>query len=110
MQFIFFISLALSGLSIAWHVFLEDHPSLKMTFKQRSKWFVCGVCQIFWGSLLFSIMVSPFRLEWRGVFTWLGPYLNWFSTWQAMAMTAYLMRYLFLLILESVKEKLRKTV
>lgn len=110
MESLFFTALALSGMSVAWHVWLGDHPSTRTALKQRSTFFVCGVCQVFWGSLLISIALSPFELPWRESLKNIHPWLNGLVTWQAIAMTAYLMRYLFLFILESVKEKLQKNV
>lgn len=110
METIVYTALALSGLSIAWNTFLGDHPHIKASLMKRSSFFVCGVCQLFWASLLVSFVAAPVDIAWTKVSSGFSQLLNWIVTWQSIAMVGYLLRYSFLLILESVKEKIKKNV
>ena len=108
MESVLLLALAVSGVSVAWNTYLSDRPDLKTSLKNRSKFFVCGVCQVFWVSFLLSLIAAPIALQWNHLSTAMADVMNWLITWQAVAMLGFLLRYLFLLVLESLKEKLRK--
>jgi hypothetical protein len=106
---ILFFALVTSGISLSWHVFLEDHPPIKTRLKSLSKVFVCGICQTFWLTLLFTIFGNPsFSITWRFLPELLEPALTFIAFWQATAFTGYAFRYGGLLILESAKARYKQ--
>lgn len=90
-----FVAITISSLSFGFAIFLNDHPKIKLWFERISKFFVCGVCQVFWFSLSVFFLDTP---QISSI-----PIVNFIIVWQITAFFGYLFRYISLLILEGTK-------
>ena len=97
---IFFTAFTISSLSIGFATFLSDHPAIKKRLKSISKFFVCGICQMFWFSLFVCLLDMPVISK--------NPQINFVIVWQTTAFFGYVFRYGFLVILESLKWLIKK--
>lgn len=100
---LFILSLAVSGLSLSWHFFLEDHPKLKSVLKRITKISTCGICQITWMSLIAAILSRhqlPTVLK-------LEPLFLILLYWQVLVLLGFVIQYGTLFIIESAKYRYR---
>lgn len=108
----FFLICTLSAATITWYVFLNDRPTLKAHLRQKNKLFVCGICQVFWLSLLLTAMINPlegFSVPLRFVsLSTIEALMLFVFSWSVIMVSAWILRYGTLLLIERLKYQIKR--
>lgn len=103
---ILFTTTAVAGGAVLWRNWLEHHENWKNYLKKKlgvfNKALLCGSCFTYWLALFALLINNPFEQNIKSDF------LFFFASWMSIAYIAVLMRFSYILIQESVSEKVHR--
>ncbi len=104
-----FVSTSVAGLAVIWRNWLEDHQNTKEYIKTKlgayNKVLLCGSCFTYWIALIALIFINPFT-EMRNIID--NRIIFFFASWMSLAYISVFLRFLYVLIQETVSEKVHK--
>lgn len=107
---IFFITTSIAGFAVIWRNWLEDHQEKKEYIKTKlgsyNKVLLCGSCFTYWIALISLLFTNPLQ-EMKYLID--SDILFFFASWMSISYISVFLRFLYVLIQETVSEKVHKT-
>jgi hypothetical protein len=104
-----FTTSAIAGGSVLWRNWLEHHEEwknyIKKTLGSLDKVLLCGSCFTYWLSLFALYFINPFY-EFSEKFN--SKIIFFIASWMALSYLSVFLRFVYILIQETVSEKVHK--